>query len=165
VLSGESRQNAADHNNTIDARYERTLASTYHFRKRGYVIEKWECDFNRKMCENPEMSDFLKNHTLIKSDPLDPRDVFFGSRIGNIATRYEITGNYRENTLCGRMLSVFVCVKNGCFPIRSPYYIDKEYSELIGKASNINFDSVEDLVRYKVLPLRNLFHPIFLYIR
>ena len=42
-------------------------------------------------------------------------------------------------------------------------YIGEEYSELIGKVPNINFDFVEDLVRCKVLPPRNLFHPVFTY--
>ncbi|KYN27978.1 hypothetical protein ALC57_02614 [Trachymyrmex cornetzi] len=82
----------ADHNDTIDARYKRTLALTYRLQKRDYhVIEKWECDFDWEMRENPEMSDFLKNHSLIKPDPLEPRDAFFGDRTGNITTRYEIT--------------------------------------------------------------------------
>jgi len=145
---------------TIDARYERILASTYRLRKRGYhVIAKWEC--NREMHENPKMSDFLKNHTLIKSDLLDPRDAFFGGRTENIVIQrnYE----YRENTLYVYSLYPYV-LKTGAFRYSQlNIYIGKECSELIDKAPNINFDSVEDLVRYKVLPLRNLFHPILPY--
>ena len=34
---------------TIDARYERTLAMTWRLRQRGYrVIEKWKCEFSRE---------------------------------------------------------------------------------------------------------------------
>jgi len=66
--------------------------------------------------------------------------------------------------LCGRMLSVSVCIENECFPVRSrrDIYIGEECSELISK-SNINFDFVEDLIRCKVLSPRNLFHPVFPY--
>ncbi|KYN42035.1 putative DNA polymerase [Trachymyrmex septentrionalis] len=41
LTSGMSRED------TIDARYERTLAMTWRLRQRGYrVIEKWECEFS-----------------------------------------------------------------------------------------------------------------------
>jgi len=56
---------SADRNNTIDfERYKRTLASTYHLQKQSYhVIKKWKYNFDQEiMNENPEMSDFLKNH-------------------------------------------------------------------------------------------------------
>jgi len=70
---------------------------------------------------------------------------------------------YKENMLCGRMFSISICVENGCFLVRLPIYIDKKYNELIGKTPNINFNSVEDLVRCKVLPPRNLFHLVLPY--
>lgn len=62
------------------------------------------------MREIPEMSDFFQNHTLIKSDSLDPRDAFFGGRTENIATRYEITG--AEKIRLGECV-LFVCIENG----------------------------------------------------
>jgi len=55
-------------------------------------------------------------------------------------------------------------LKTSAFPYGHPdIYIGEESSKLIGKVPNINFDSVEGLVRCKVLPLHNLFHPIFPY--
>ncbi|XP_018370161.1 PREDICTED: uncharacterized protein LOC108765813, partial [Trachymyrmex cornetzi] len=149
---------------TIDTRYERTLTSTYRLRKRGYhVIEKWECNFDREMRENLEMRDFLKNHTLLKSDPLDPRDAFFGGRTGNIATRYEITGTEKIRYVDVCSLYPYV-LKTGAFPYGHPdIYVGEDCNELIGEAPNFNFDSVEGLVRCKVLPPRNLFHPVLPY--
>jgi len=43
-------------------------------------MEKWECDFNREINENPEMRDLIKNYSMIKIAPLDLRDAFFGGR-------------------------------------------------------------------------------------
>ncbi|KYN10289.1 hypothetical protein ALC57_17586 [Trachymyrmex cornetzi] len=44
-----------------------------------------------------------------------------------------------------------------------PIFSGEECNELIGEAPNFNFDSVEGLVRCKVLPPRNLFHPVLPY--
>ncbi|XP_067210001.1 uncharacterized protein [Linepithema humile] len=78
---------------TIDLRYERTIATTYCLRRRRYtVIEKWECAFDREMMENRKMREFLQNHPMIEIESLNPHDVFYGGRMGNIVTRYEITG-------------------------------------------------------------------------
>ncbi|XP_070158004.1 uncharacterized protein [Polyergus mexicanus] len=38
------------------------------------------------------MREYLENHPMVETSPLDPRDAFFGSRTGNIVTRYEVTG-------------------------------------------------------------------------
>ncbi|XP_011859145.1 PREDICTED: uncharacterized protein LOC105556661 [Vollenhovia emeryi] len=149
---------------TIDARYERTLATTWRHRKQGYhVTEKWECDFDRETRENREMRDFFQNHPLLKSPPLDPRDAFYGGRTGNIATLREITGNEKIRNVDVCSLYPYV-LKTGAFPIGHPdIYIGQECSALIGTAPNYNFDSVEGLVRCRVLPPRDLFHPVLPY--
>jgi len=115
------------------------------------------------MNENPEMCDFLENHPMIKIAPLDPRDAFFGGRTGNIVTRYEITGTEKIRYVDVCSLYPYV-LKTGAFPIGHPdIYIGQDCTELIGAAPNYNFSSVEGLVRYKVLPPRNLFHPVLPY--
>jgi len=60
------------------------------------------------MRENPEMNDFLKNHTIIKSDPLDR-----AMRFSVVAqeTRYEITSTEKIRYVFS------VCVENECFPV------------------------------------------------
>ncbi|XP_018370144.1 PREDICTED: uncharacterized protein LOC108765796 [Trachymyrmex cornetzi] len=116
------------------------------------------------MRENLEMHDILKNHTLLQSDPLDPRDAFFGGRTGNIATRYEITSTEKIRYVDVCSLYPYV-LKTGAFPRygHPDIYVGEDCNELIGEAPNFNFDSVEGLVRCKVLPPRNLFHPVLPY--
>ncbi|KAL6417642.1 hypothetical protein ACFW04_012600 [Cataglyphis niger] len=51
-----------------------------------------ECSFDRDMRDNREMREYLDNHPLMETSPLDPRDAFFGGRTSNIVMRYEVTG-------------------------------------------------------------------------
>ncbi|XP_018370538.1 PREDICTED: uncharacterized protein LOC108766020 [Trachymyrmex cornetzi] len=155
---------STDHGDTIDARYERTLAATWRLRRRGYlVMEKWECDFDREIRENNEMRDFLENAQIIKNSPLDPRDAFFGGRTGNIATRCDVAGTEKIRYIDVCSLYPYV-LKTGAFPIGHPkIYIGEECSELIGVFPDFNFNSLEGLIRCKVLPPRDLFHPVLPY--
>ncbi|XP_070156722.1 uncharacterized protein [Polyergus mexicanus] len=154
----------SDHGDTIASRYEQTLAISWRLRQRGYMVtEKWECVFDRDMLENREMREYLENHLLVETPPLDPRDAFFGGRMGNIVTRYEVTGAEKIRYVNVCSLYPYV-LKTGAFPIGNPdIYVGKECATLIGIAPNYNFDSLEGLIRCTVLPPRNLFHPVLPY--
>ncbi|XP_067210247.1 uncharacterized protein [Linepithema humile] len=149
---------------TIDLRYEHTVATTYRLRKRGYTVtEKWECDFDRAMAVNSVMREYLQHHQMVENEPLNPRDAFYGGRTGNVATRYEITGTEKIRYIDVCSLYPYV-LKTGTFPIGHPtVYVGEECSVLIGEGPNYNFDSVEGLVRCKVLAPRDLFHPVLPY--
>ncbi|XP_018371345.1 PREDICTED: uncharacterized protein LOC108766509 [Trachymyrmex cornetzi] len=126
-------------------------------------MEKWECDFDREIRENNEMRDFLENAQIIKNSPLDPRDAFFGGRTGNIATRCDVAGTEKIRYIDVCSLYPYV-LKTGAFPIGHPkIYIGEECSELIGVAPDFDFNSLEGLIRCKVLPPRDLFHPVLPY--
>ncbi|KAL6419605.1 hypothetical protein ACFW04_013693 [Cataglyphis niger] len=129
---------------------------------RGYLVtEKWECVFNQDMRDNHEMHEYLDNHPMVETPPLDPRDAFFGGRTRNIVTRYEITGTEK-------IYYVDVCflyvLKTVAFPIGHPdIYVSDKCSTLIGSAPNYNFDMLEGLIRYKILFPRDLFYPVLPY--
>ncbi|KAL6416990.1 hypothetical protein ACFW04_013047 [Cataglyphis niger] len=148
-LNRDRAISSSDCKDTIDSRYERTLAISWRLRQRKYsVMEKWECTFDRDMRDNREMREYLDNHPMVETSPLDPRDAFFGGRTGNIATRYEYP----------------YVLKTGAFPIGHPdIYVGDECSALIGKAPNYNFNTLEGLIRCRVLAPRNLFHPVLPY--
>ncbi|XP_077270142.1 uncharacterized protein LOC143901589 [Temnothorax americanus] len=60
-VNRDRKPSSANREDTIDARYERTLAMTCRLRRRGYLVsEMWECDFDR----------------LIRCRVLPPRDLF-----------------------------------------------------------------------------------------
>ncbi|XP_070167752.1 uncharacterized protein [Polyergus mexicanus] len=154
----------SDCKDTIDSRYERTLAISWRLRQRKYfVTEKWECSFDRDMRDSREMREYLENHPMVETPPLDPRDAFFGGRTGNIVTRYEVTGMEKIRYVDVCSLYPYV-LKTGAFPIGHPdIYVGEECSALIGRAPNYNFNTIEGLIRCKVLPPRDLFHPVLPY--
>ena len=154
----------ADRSDSMDLRYERTIASAYRLRKRGYELtEKWECVFDREMTQNEEMRDFLRHHQMIENKPLDPREAFYGGRTGNIVTRYEAAGTEKIRYLDVCSLYPYV-LKTGVFPIGHPtVYVGEECTSLIGTGPGYNFDEVEGLVRCRVLPPSDLFHPVLPY--
>ncbi|XP_072763722.1 uncharacterized protein [Anoplolepis gracilipes] len=153
-----------DHTDTNDLCYEHTVATTLRLRTRGYrVIEKWECDFDHDINENVEMREYLQHHQMLDNEPLDPRHSFYGGRTENIMTRYEITGTEKVRYVDVCSLYSYV-LKTGAFPIGHPtIYVGEECAELIGISPGYNFDSVEGIVRCRVLPPRNLFHPVLPY--
>ncbi|KAF4517456.1 hypothetical protein B566_EDAN004494 [Ephemera danica] len=47
----------------------------------GYkVIQMWQCDFLKKLENNPEMKEYVTNHPMVPERKLNIRDSFFGSR-------------------------------------------------------------------------------------
>ncbi|KAL6417359.1 hypothetical protein ACFW04_012817 [Cataglyphis niger] len=163
-LNRDRAISSSDCKDTIDSRYERTLAISWRLRQRKYsVMEKWECSFDRDMRDNREMREYLDNHPLVETSPLDPRDAFFGGRTGNIVTQYEVTGTEKIRYVDVCSLYPYV-LKTGAFPIGHPdIYVGDECSALIGKAPNYNFNTLEGLIRCRVLAPRNLFHPVLPY--
>ncbi|XP_036147283.1 uncharacterized protein LOC118647134 [Monomorium pharaonis] len=155
---------SANPEDTIDTRYERTLTRTWRLQRLGYrVTEKWECDFDREVRENREMQTYFENHALLKLAPLNPREAFYDGRTENIATHYEVKGTEKMPYVDVCFLYPYV-LKTGAFPIGHPdIYIGEECGRLIGTAPNFNFDNVEGLVRCKVLPPRDLYHPVLPY--
>ncbi|XP_032682820.1 uncharacterized protein LOC116849607 [Odontomachus brunneus] len=149
---------------TIEARYERILATTRRLRKQGYVVtEKWECIFDRQLRENREIREFVENHPMLRNNPLEPREAFHGGRTENIITRYEVTGTEKIRYVDVCSLYPYV-LKTGTFPLGHPdIYVDEECCALIGASPDFNFDAVEGLVRCRVLAPRDLFHPVLPY--
>ncbi|XP_070162481.1 uncharacterized protein [Polyergus mexicanus] len=109
------------------------------------------------------MREYLENHPMVETPPLDPRDAFFGGRTGNIVTRYEVTGMEKIRYVDVWPLYPYV-LKTDAFPIGHPdIYVGEECSALIRRAPNYNFNTIEGLIRCKVLPSCDLFHPVLPY--
>ncbi|XP_020297690.1 LOW QUALITY PROTEIN: uncharacterized protein LOC109862147 [Pseudomyrmex gracilis] len=150
---------------TMNSQYERTLTTSWRLRKRGYIVtEKWECGFDCDTRENREMRAFLDQHPMLAAEPLSPRDAFFGGQTENIAIRREVTGTEKIHYVDVCSLYPYV-LKTGAFPIGHPkiFVGQKECALLIKAKPGVDFSAVERLVRCRVLPPRNLFHPVLPY--
>ncbi|XP_033231557.1 uncharacterized protein LOC117182578, partial [Belonocnema kinseyi] len=144
---------------SLNDRFERTNAQTDRLRSLGYeVVEKWECSFDKEKIQNDNLRSFLKDHPLLMTDALNPRDAFYGGRTGNAFSYYEAKGKVKISYLDVCSLYPFVS-KYGKFPIGLPkVYIGDDCKSLTG----VNFDlsNVEGLVKCRVLPPTNNYLPV-----
>lgn len=140
---------------TLNARYERTLKMTERLRERGYdVLEMYECDFRRQMAKNKDIVSYTENHPLIAYTPLNPRDSFYGGRTGNTKTYYKCKPGEKIKYVDVCSLYPWVC-KYGKFPLRHPNAV------LVGEECNEeNLSEIDGLIKCKVLPPRQLYHPV-----
>ncbi|XP_024936924.1 uncharacterized protein LOC107263834 [Cephus cinctus] len=146
---------------SMDARFERTLAMSDKIRYLGYELtEIWECDFDRWISDPAQatLCRTLNENPLVAQLPLEPRDAFFGGRTGNTVSFYEVEGSERIHYVDVCSLYPFIS-KTGKFPVGHPrVYVGNDCRELTGDHNNI--DSVEGLIKCVVLPPRDLYHPV-----
>ena len=72
--------------------YQRTLEKIQFLKDNGYnVIEIWTCDIDRQLASDPEMKELFDNYAI--SEPLDPRDAFFGGPTNTTRLFYETQSN------------------------------------------------------------------------
>ena len=64
---------------TMHDLHQATMQKVLYLKERGFnVVEVWECDIKRELEQNEEMRRYFDNYDL--TDPLEPRDAFFGGR-------------------------------------------------------------------------------------
>ncbi|KAJ8909931.1 hypothetical protein NQ315_005650 [Exocentrus adspersus] len=134
-----------DPTQTLNTRYETTQAKTERLHRLGHeVVEIWECDFRRQLVQNKELCTYTDNHPLLVNTPLNPRDAFFGGRTGNTYEYYKCKDGEKIKYVDVCSLYPWVC-KYGKFPTGHPKtYVGDEWPPLT--------DSVEDLIKCKILP-------------
>ena len=129
--------------------YDHTLAFTAELRDKGYdVTVKWECDFRATMTQ--ESKDVLKD--CQQYEPLRPRDAFYGGRCNSI--RLHAKPGDGEAIKYVDFTSLYPYVnKYSKYPIKHPeIYTGADIPEV-----------VEGLLKCKVLPPQNLYHPVLPY--
>ncbi|GFQ82228.1 uncharacterized protein TNCT_105281 [Trichonephila clavata] len=113
-------------------------------RQRGYnIIQMLEHDFvNLKKTE--EFKEFFLQHEV--TDRLNPRDAFFGGRTNGIKLFFEGCAKYIDFT------SLYPWVNKYCeYPVGHPEIITEHFQDI---------DNYFGLVKCKVFPPKNLFHPV-----
>lgn len=142
-----------DPNETLNTRYESTVAKRERLSQFNYeVIEKWECVFKTELNEE-KVRTFTENHPLITACPLNPRDSFYGGRTGNTYEYYICQSNEKIKYVDICSLYPWVC-KYGKFPLRHPtVYVGQD-------CSKINLNQTNGLIKCKILPPRDLYHPV-----
>lgn len=147
---------------SLEDRLTKTKITTQKLKDFGYnVTEMWECDFNQEKKNNIQMQNFLRNQQeILLSEPLNPRDAFFGGRTEALVKLCEFTPGSKKKIRYVDVCSLYpyIC-KYGKYPVGHPtLYIGDECINLVGQ--NNSLDKVEGLVKCTVLPPQNLHHPV-----
>ena len=132
--------------------YQRTLEKIQFLKDNGYnVIEIWTCDIDRQLASGPEMKELFDNYAI--SEPLEPRDAFFGGPTNATRLLYETQPNEKIQYVDFCSLYPW-CNKYGEYPPGHPQIITKNFRPI---------DQYFGMVKCTVLPPRQLYHPVLPY--
>ena len=143
---------------TMKQLYKQTNEHKQLFEDSGYrVVEMWECDYDQKYKDDEEFRNFVDTQ-FTNLDPLQPRDALFGGRTNSTKLYHEIDESTQDELKYIDVCSLypFVC-KYGHFPLGHPTILSQE---------NIDKDNIgqyQGLIKCKVLPPTNLYHPVLPY--
>lgn len=133
---------------TMEELNYQTKIKAERLRAIGRVVhEKWECDFRDEVKNNAELKAFYKKYE--PREPLQPRDAFFGGRTNAIQLFCQPNDGAQIRYVDYTSLYPWCC-KYGLFPVSHP---DIYHNGDIP-------DNVQGLLKCKVLPPQNLFHPV-----
>ena len=119
----------------------------------GYHVKKmWECDWNRMIRTDPQLKKLIDTVDIVT--PLNPREAFFGGRTNAIKLHHKVEEN--KQIKYSDMISLYPCANPECeYPIGHPLFIDQP--------GTIDISKYYGLVKCKILPPYELYHPVLPY--
>lgn len=125
----------------------------------GYtVISIWECEFKKQLKTDKDLEKTLENHPLIQNLPLQARHALIGGRAGNISLYRKVEGDEKIKYVDFCSLYPYIC-KYSKYPVGHPkIFVGVECQEVLGPNNNI--DKIEGLIKCRILPPNDLFHPV-----
>ena len=119
----------------------------------GYSVkEMWECEWNRMIQSHNHLKEFVETLNIVT--PLNPCEAFFGGRTNAIKPYHKAEEN--EETHYRDMISLHPCSNLECqYPIGHPEFIDQPGTTDISRYYG--------LVKCKILPPYELYHPVLPY--
>jgi len=116
------------------------------------VVQIWECEWKHLKETNPEIQSFVNNLEL--NDPLNSRDAFCGGRTNAVKLYHQVTSNQKIHYIDVTSLYPWVN-KTSVYP--------KGHPEFISQPGHTNIQEYFGLIQCKVLPPRDLYHPVLPY--
>ena len=140
-------------NKTMREVREETRTKIERLSQLGYhVKEMWECEWNRMIQTEPRIKEFLDTIDIVT--PLNPREAFFGGRTNAIKLHHKVQDSEQIN--CNDMISLYPCANLECdYPVGHPEFIDQPRTT--------NITRYYGLVKCKILPPYELYHPVLPY--
>jgi len=132
----------------LEIRYQHTIKREEILRKQGYeLVTIWGCEHARLKQSTPEAFENLETY----SEPLQPRDAFFGGRTTPFKLLYDVKGT--EKIMYKDFTSLYPYInKTATYPVSHPdVYVNDDCP---------NVRDVLGLVKCVVLPPRSLYLPV-----
>lgn len=141
-----------DPSDSLHSRYERTRRKIEKLTLTEYeIVEMWECGFRK--IKREQGLEYLERLSVLNTLPLNPRDSFFGGRTGNTKVYHKCTDDEQIHYMDICSLYPWVC-KYGKYPVGHPkIHVGDEECRRLG-------ENVDGLLKCKVLPPTNLYHPV-----
>ena len=133
--------------------YDVTQDKVQKLTKQGYnVIQMWGCEWKHLLKTQPEIASFVRELNFIK--PLKPRDAFCGGRTNAIKLYHHITPGQKIHYIDVTSLYPWVN-KTSTYP--------KGHPKIIFTPGHTDVLQYFGLIQCKVLPPRELYHPVLPY--
>ena len=130
-----------------------TLSKIMRMKALGYTVkEMWECEWNKRKENDPTIAEFVKSLDIVP--PLNPRDAFFGGRTNAVQLYKKVDQEQQIQYMDITSLYPFIN-KTGCYPVGHPKYIDQP--------GHVNSSPYFGLVKCRILPPYELYHPVLPY--
>ena len=138
---------------TMQDVYETTQQKIQQLREQGYtVVEMWECDWTHLKDTSPDIRTFVAH--LQFTEPLNPRDAFCGGRTNAVKLYHHVTSSQKIHYI--DVTSLYPWVNKTCvYP--------KGHPTFFSHPGHTDIRPYFGLIQCKVLPPRDLYHPVLPY--
>ncbi|XP_034250240.1 uncharacterized protein LOC117650752 [Thrips palmi] len=145
--------------NGTENRLERTKRITALLRADGYtVIEKWECEFQSDLVNNPEVKAYFERHPTTRSTPLRLRDALSGGRTSALRWYHKADLDKGEKIKLYDVSSEYPNAN-----LRSIYCLGHPTIYLEGDPNVPPLDQWNEVAKITILPPRDLYLPVLGY--
>ena len=119
------------------------------------VVSIWGCEFRKLLHNTPGLENELCSHSYVKNTPINIRDALYGGRTEASKTYYKVKDGEQFRYVDVISLYPYIC-KYGKFPVG--------HSEVyVGADCPPDCLDREGVIQCKVLPPRELYHPVLPY--
>ena len=142
-----------NYDRTMQDLYDVTQDKVQKLTKQGYnVIQMWGCQWEHLLKTQPEIDSFVRELDFI--EPLQPREAFCGGRTNAIKLYHHITPGQKMHYIDVTSLYPWVN-KKSTYP--------KGHPTIYFQPGHTNIHQYFGLIQCKVLPPRELYHPVLPY--
>ena len=142
-----------NYDRTMHDLYDATQDKVQKLTKQGYnVIQMWGCEWKHLLKTQPEIDSFVRELEFIQ--PLQPREAFCGGRTNAIKLYHHITPGQKIHYIDVTSLYPWVN-KTSTYP--------KGHPTFISQPAHTDVLQYFGLIKCKVLPPRELYHPVLPY--